>query len=178
MTTTARTQFDTIVAEVERDTAEIIHYDTTDLDGKAGMATVDAIPTEISLSAFSDFKVRDALLVKANENEEFAFVLINKVMGKAKQEFDTTETVNQDLVEAVSTVAHISAMWEQEGNARHSIGLCEQLCEEHGLEVPSLIDASKKVLMAGALGLKDITQLREDMVKDLKDILFAELDKE
>lgn len=177
MTTIARTQFEAIVAEVERDKAEVIHYDATDLDGPAGMATLGAIPTEIDLSAFCNYRVRDALLVKSNESEEFGFVLMNKVMGKAFEEYQA-DKVNQELIEAIATVSQINAMWEQEDNARHSIGLVEQLCEEHDLEVPSIINASKQVVMAGNLGMKDITQLREDMVKDLKDVLLADLDKE
>lgn len=176
MTTTAKALYEAVVTEVNAGLDSVIEYDTTDLDGTRGMTILD-IDTDINLDAFSNYKVRDALLVASNENENFAFVLTNKVIKKAKQEYDD-EKATQATIEAIATVAHINAMWEQEDNALHGLSLCENLAEELSLEVPTINDSTKKILMVGGLGIRDIAELRAEMVKELKEELLSDLDSE
>jgi hypothetical protein len=115
------------------------------------------------------------LLYKANENDKFAFVLSNKIIHTAKQASDEGNFGQADL-DALATAIQIQAIWEQ-GERAIALGvLALQLAQEHGLEVPSLMEISGKIVHAVSNGF-DISDLRERMNADIGAKLLKALDE-
>ena len=178
MTTTARVLFDQITQEVENDKKYVIHYDTSDLeDGIAGMEVLEALPLDAGTLAFGNYKVRDAILVEANKDEEFAFVLVNKIMTHVKQKSDDNAIVQSDI-EAVATASHILAMWELIEPAVGTIEIAKMIIDSNDVETPNLIKATMQVITAGTVFDRDISKMREQMVKDIGQQLIDNLDEE
>lgn len=178
MTTTARVLFDQITQEVEDGKKYVIHYDTSDLDnGTAGMEVLEALPLDAGTLAFGNYKVRDALLVEANKDEEFAFVLVNKIMTHVKQKSDDNAIVQSD-VEAVATASHILAMWELIEPAVGTIEIAKMIIDSNDVDTPSLIKSTMQVITAGTMFDRDISKLREQMVQDIGQNILDNLDNE
>jgi hypothetical protein len=178
MTTTARVLFDQITQEVEDSKKYVIHYDTSDLDnGTAGMEVLESLPLEAGTLAFGNYKVRDALLVEAHKDEEFAFVLVNKIMTHVKQKSDD-KTIVQSDIEAVATASHILAMWELIEPAVGTIEIAKMIIEENDVETPNLIKSTMQVITAGTIFDRDISKLRQQMVADIGQEILDNLDND
>jgi hypothetical protein len=179
---TNREMYDTIVAEVERDYVHVFEHDmgevpNLDEEGFVQYEVLDGLLLDTPTDAFSNFAVRDAIMVKANEDDKVAFVLCNKIIHHAKKADDAGNFVQADL-DALATAIHIQAMWEQ---TERAIGLsmtAEQCAEENNLEMPTIMDATKRVIMMQAVMGLDIADLRVRMTKDLAKVAFKALDSE
>lgn len=174
--------YDTIVAEVERDYAHVFEHENGEHPSQdegefVQYEVFEALPLDVPTNAFSNFAVRDAIMVKANQDDKFAFVLCNKIIHHAKNADDAGNFLQADL-DALATAIHIQAMWEQTEKAIGLSAVAEQCAEENNLELPSIMDATKRViLMQTVMGL-DIPALRERMTKDLAKVAFRALDSE
>lgn len=145
--------YNQLVAEVEADKA-LINSTTTAPSYKevvAGETTAQmSLPQQgVSLktptSAFADYAIRDALLVEALKDEEFAFVLINKIGNDVHDKVEA-KSVTQDDVEALATAGNLLTMWEQFGSAVFMLSLLEETVEEYKLQEPTINGLTKKLL--------------------------------
>jgi hypothetical protein len=179
--TTKREMYDTIVAEVERDYVHVFEHEMGSVpdteDGFVQYEVFDSLRLDTPTDAFSNFTVRDALMAKANADDKFAFVLSNKIIHSAKEASDAGNFVQADL-DALATAIHIQAMWEQIEKAVGLAQIAIEVAQEHDLKLPSIMDASRKIIMANQMMGMDIPDLREKMSKELSPILLSELDKE
>lgn len=179
--TTKREMYDTIVAEVERDYVHVFEHEMGSVpdteDGFVQYEVFDSLRLDTPTDAFSNFTVRDALMAKANADDKFAFVLSNKIIHSAKEASDAGNFVQADL-DALATAIHIQAMWEQIEKAVGLAQIAIEVAQEHDLQLPSIMDASRKIIMANQMMGMDIPNLREKMSKELSPILLSELDKE
>lgn len=180
--TNNRELFDTLVAEVERDYVHVFEHAMGDMpiqdeEGFVQYEVLDGLILDTPTDAFSNFTVRDAIMVKANENDKFAFVLCNKIIHHAKNADDSGNFTQADL-DALATAIHIQAMWEQTERAIGLAAVAEQCAEENQLKMPTIMEATKRVIMLQTLGGVDIPSLREKMAKDLAYLALTALDKE
>ena len=174
--------YDTVVAEVERDYVHVFEHaegsmPTEDEEGFVQYEVFDSLRLDTPTDAFSNFTVRDALMAKANAYDKFAFVLSNKIIHSAKEASDAGTFVQADL-DALATAIHIQAMWEQAEKAVALAQIAMEVAQEHDLRLPTIMDASRKIIMAQTMMGMDIANLREKMSKELSPILLSELDKE
>lgn len=179
---TNRELFDTIVAEVERDYVHVWEHangevPVQDEEGFVQYEVLDGLLLDTPTNAFSNFTVRDAVMVKANQDDKFAFVLCNKIIHHAKKADEAGNFVQADL-DALATAIHIQAMWEQTERAVALSMTAEQCAEENSLEMPTLMDATKRVIMMQTVMGLDIADLRVRMTKDLAKVAFTALDSE
>jgi hypothetical protein len=180
--TTKREMYDTVVAEVERDYVHVFEHEmgsipTEDEEGFVQYEVFDSLRLDTPTDAFSNFTVRDALMAKANADDKFAFVLSNKIIHSAKEASDAGTFVQADL-DALATAIHIQAMWEQIEKAVALAQIAIEVAQENDLKLPSIMEASRKIIMAQQMMGMDIPTLREQMSKELSPILLSELDKE
>jgi hypothetical protein len=179
--TTKREMYDTVVAEVERDYVHVFEHEMGEVpdteDGFVQYEVFDSLRLDTPTDAFSNFSVRDALMAKANADDKFAFVLSNKIIHSAKEASDAGTFVQADL-DALATAIHIQAMWEQVEKAVGLAQIAIEVAQEHDLKLPTIMDASRKIIMAQQMMGMDIPTLREQMSKELTPILLSELDKE
>jgi hypothetical protein len=180
--TTNRELFDTVVAEVERDYAHVFEHEegsmpTEDEEGFVQYEVFDALPLDVPADTFSNFIVRDALMVKANEDDKFAFVLCNKIIHHAK-EASETGTFGQAELDALATAIHIQAMWEQAERAVMLANVAMEHAKEQDLKMPSIMEASRKIIMAQTMMGYDLPALRAQMGKELAPMLMQALDTE
>jgi hypothetical protein len=178
---TKRELYESIVAEVEAD-INLIKPD----NAKGYIETVQTGATTITLpeggvllktptSAFADYAVRDTVLVKAMESEEFAFVLINKIGNHVKNKAEDN-SVTQDDIEALVGASQVCVMWEQFGIAGIMSDLSEELIKKHELREPSLNTITKKLLDVRDTFPFAIT--RKQLLTELNDKVTKELDNE
>jgi len=180
--TTKREMYDTIVAEVERDYVHVFEHEMgavpdTDEESFVQYELFDGLSLEAPTDTFSNFTVRDALMAKANGDDKFAFVLTNKIIHSVKEASDAGNFVQADL-DALATAIHIQAMWEQAEKAVALAQIAIETAQEHDLKMPSIMDATRKIIMAQQMMGMDIPNLREKMSKELSPSLLADLDKE
>lgn len=179
--TTKREMYDTVVAEVERDYVHVFEHEMGEVpdteDGFVQYELFDGLRLDTPTDAFSNFTVRDALMAKANADDKFAFVLSNKIIHSAKEASDAGNFVQADL-DALATAIHIQAMWEQIEKAVALAQIAIEVAQEHDLQLPSIMEASRKIIMANQMMGMDIPNLREQMSKELTPVLLSELDKE
>ena len=138
--------YDSLVQEVERDMSLIIrpadYISQVETDGDLTLES--PINLETPISALSDYKVRDAVIVTALETEEFAFVLLNKL---AKEIYDHRDNPTQDHIEAMAVVINIGAMWEQFGQvAKWTHRMADFVEANSQLRVPSLVKLTTKLI--------------------------------
>jgi len=179
---TNRELFDTIVAEVERDYVHVWEHangevPVQDEEGFVQYEVLDGLLLDTPTNAFSNFTVRDAVMVKANQDDKFAFVLCNKIIHHAKKADEAGNFVQADL-DALATAIHIQAMWEQTERAIALASVAEQCAQENNLEMPTIMDATKRVIMMQTVMGLDIAELRVRMTKDLAKVAFTALDSE
>ena len=180
--TTKREMYDTVVAEVERDYVHVFEHEmgtnpTEDEEGFVQYELFDGLRLDSPTNAFSNFSVRDALMAKANADDKFAFVLSNKIIHSTKEASDSGTFVQADL-DALATAIHIQAMWEQAEKAVALAQIAIEVAQENNLKLPTIMDASRKIIMAQQMMGMDIADLREKMSKELTPALLADLDKE
>lgn len=146
-----REMYDGVIAEVEYDKALVkvdstMSYTDVVKEGSIKLALPEeGVFLKSATSVFAEYDVRDALLVKTMEDEEFAFVLINKIGTTIKEKVEN-KTVTQDDVEALATAGQILTMWEQFGGAIVLTALLDSVIEEYGLTTPSLAEITKRLL--------------------------------
>jgi len=145
-----REMYDGVIAEVEYDKALIQIDNASYIDvvreGSVKLALPEnGVSLKSATSVFADYDVRDALLVKTMEDEEFAFVLINKIGSTVKSKVED-KTITQDDVEALATAGQVLVMWEQFGGALVMTALLDNVIEEYNLSTPSLADITKRLL--------------------------------
>ena len=173
--------YNSVIAEVERDYVHVFEHEMGEVpdteDGYVQYEVFDSLHLETPTDAFSNFTVRDALMAKANEDDKFAFVLSNKIIHTAKQASDAGNFAQADL-DALATAIHIQAMWEQADKAVALAQIAIEVAQENDLQMPSIMEASRKIIMAQTMMGMDIAKLRSQMSKELTPILLSELDKE
>ena len=173
--------YDTVVAEVERDYVHVFEHEMGEVpdteEGFVQYEVFDSLRLDTPTDAFSNFSVRDALMAKANADDKFAFVLSNKIIHSAKEASDAGTFVQADL-DALATAIHIQAMWEQIEKAVALAQVAIEVAQENDLQLPSIMEASRKIIMANQMMGMDIPNLREQMSKELTPVLLSELDKE
>ena len=179
--TTKREMYDTVVAEVERDYVHVFEHEMGEVpdteEGYVQYELFDGLRLDSPTDAFSNFTVRDALMAKANADDKFAFVLSNKIIHSVKEASDAGNFVQADL-DALATAIHIQAMWEQAEKAVALAQIAIETAKEHDLKIPSIMDATRKIIMAQQMMGMDIPDLRSKMSKELTPTLLSELDKE
>ena len=173
--------YNSVIAEVERDYVHVFEHEMGEVpdteDGFVQYEVFDSLTLDTPTDAFSNFTVRDALMAKANEDDKFAFVLSNKIIHSAKQASDAGNFVQADL-DALATAIHIQAMWEQADKAVALAQVAIEVAQENDLQMPSIMEASRKIIMAQTMMGMDIAKLRSQMSKELSPLLLADLDKE
>lgn len=176
-----RELYESIVAEVEADISLIKPDSTTSYmeSVQKGTTTItlpkDGVLLKTPTSAFADYAVRDTVLVKAMESEEFSFVLINKIGNHVKSKAEDN-SVTQDDIEALASASQVCVMHEQFGIASIMSALAEELIKKHNLREPSLNTITKKLLE-----VRDtfpFASTRKQLLTELNDKVTKELDSE
>ena len=179
--TTKREMYDSVVAEVERDYVHVFEHEMGEVpdteDGYVQYELFDGLKLDSPTDAFSNFSVRDALMAKANADDKFAFVLSNKIIHSTKEASDSGNFGQADL-DALATAIHIQAMWEQAEKAVALAQVAIEVAQENNLKLPSIMDATRKIIMAQQMMGMDIPNLRVKMSEELTPALLADLDKE
>lgn len=139
--------YNSLIAEVEEDKA--IVRDTSPLDfveaiedfGKITLP--EGVLLKTPVSAFAVYAVRDCVMAKAMEDEEFAYTLVTKIRNEAIKSV-VDKTITQDTIEAVATMCEIATMWEQAELAVISMRLLERMAEDYDLQVPTIASLIKE----------------------------------
>jgi hypothetical protein len=171
--TNKREMYDAIVQEVQSDMGQITAPDfdyLTSIDHTAVMLP-NALSLSHDISAFSDYSVRDALMVTATEDEKFAFILTNKIVHTVKGKDSPT----QDDIEALACAGQILTVWEQFDNATHTLSLIEPLATSNNLTVPSLVNLTLRMIMSR--DTFPFRATREGLISELKSKAMAGLDE-
>lgn len=179
---TNRELFNTVVAEVERDYAHVFEHGENEMpagdeEGFVQYEVFEALPLGVPTEVFSNFAVRDALMAKANGDDKFAFVLCNKIIHNSKEQSDAGNFGQSDL-DALATAIHLQVMWEQVERAVMLGSMAIEIAQENNLEMPSIMDASRKLLMAQQMMGMDIADMRVKMSKELTPLLMSKLDED
>jgi hypothetical protein len=175
-----RDLYEGIVAEVEADISLIKPDNGSYIEAVQTGTTTITLPEggvllKSPTSAFADYAVRDTLLTKAMESEEFAFVLINKIGNTVKAKVDDN-SLTQDDIEALVSASQVCVMWEQFNTSRVMSALAEELIKKHNLREPSLNKIVKKLLEARSHF--PFASTRKELLADLTDKTIKELDNE
>jgi hypothetical protein len=176
-----RAIYEGIVAEVEYDIAlikvdspnnylEAIHAESTTL-----VLPENGVFLKTPTTAFADYGVRDAILIKTMESEEFAFILLNKIGNTVKERHDKGEVTQGDL-EALVVAGQTCAMWEQFGNAELLSSTIEAMAEAYNLDEPPLNTITKKLI--AKRNEFSFAHTRKIMINDLSAKLDEALDNE
>jgi hypothetical protein len=178
--TTNRELYDTLIAEVERDYVHVWEHAMgevpTDDESFVQYEVFDGLKLDTPTDTFSNFAVRDAIMAKANADDKFAFVLCNKIIHTVKEASDAGNFGQADL-DALATAIHLQVMWEQIDRAVGLASIAIEHAQEDNLELPSLMEANRKLIMANQMMGMEIAPMRERMVKELSPMLLANLDK-
>lgn len=169
-----------IVAEVEADISLIKPdnskgYIETVQTGATTITLPEGVLLKTPTSAFADYAVRDNVLTKAMESEEFAFVLINKIGNTVKAK-TKDKSVTQDDIEALVSANQVSVMWEQFNLSSVISALTHELIEEYGLKEPSLNKITNKLMEAR--NYFPFAQTRQQLLADFNTKVSKELDNE
>lgn len=175
-----RDLYEGIVAEVEADISLIKPDNGSYIEAvQSGKTTITLPENGVLLksptSAFADYAVRDTLLTKAMESEEFAFVLINKIGNTVKAKMESKD-VTQDDIEALVSASQVCVMWEQFGISTVMQELTEELTKQYNLRVPTLNTIVKKLLEAR--NNFPFARTRRELLADLTDKTIEGLDNE
>ena len=175
-----RDLYEGIVAEVEADINLIKPDNGSYIEAVQTGKTTITLPAggvllKSPTSAFADYAVRDTLLTKAMESEEFAFVLINKIGNTVKAKVDDN-SLTQDDIEALVSASQVCVMWEQFDTSSMMSELAESLAKKHNLREPSLNTITKKLLEARSHF--PFASTRKQLLADLTDKTIKELDNE
>jgi len=124
---------------------------------------------------FADYTVRDAILIESMKDEEFAFVLLNKIANTVHKNYEDGKPT-QDDIEALATSSQICVMWEQFQNAYMITKVIETYAEEHDLIEPPLTKITKQLLQAH--DTFPFAKVRTETIAELKTKSDADLEKE
>lgn len=174
-----RDLYEGIVAEVEADIS-LIKPDTSYIEAVQEGTTTITLPKggvllKSPTSAFANYAVRDTVLTKAMESEEFSFVLVNKIGNTISNKHENRE-VTQDDIEALVSASQICVMWEQFETSAYMSELADRLIKKYDLQEPSLNIIVKKLLEE-----RDrfpFASTRTALQADLTDKVIKELDNE
>jgi len=158
----AEVEYDKALIEVEKPTSYTAMVEAEGLNMKLPK---DGVSLKTPTSAFADYAVRDAILIRAMEDEDFAFVLINKIGATVKGKVEKEEVVTQDDIEALATAGQVLTMWEQFDSAFAMTLLLDKAVESHSLTEPTLTNLTKKLL--GAKDSFPFRSTREGAIRDL-----------
>ena len=111
-------------------------------------ANTIVLPTDITnlntpLSVFADYDLRDTVLCKALKDENFAFVLVNKVAGAVIAHEDS---MTQDDMEALALVANVTAMYEQFNHALSTLEAIGDSAHKFNLTIPPLAGLTVRLM--------------------------------
>jgi hypothetical protein len=190
MISTKRALFDAIVTEVEADIPLIKVATPTSYieavensDDKFSLDEKDDVVFHSPISAFSDYAVRDAVMLKAVESEEFAYILLNKLANRLYQNQEgkddgDTLVMNQEEVEVLAVLTHLGVLWNQVQPAMNFAMVMSKVLEVNKeLEVPSLHTLTERIVERVLNDAWDFEVQRKDMVLVLKDKSLAGLDE-
>jgi hypothetical protein len=172
-----RKEYDTIVHEV-REAISLIEPANPDNDYMSAVNgnhnNTITIPKDLvlnaPLTAFSNYKVRDALIATAMKDEQFAFVLVNKIAGSVYKNADEVSSVE---MEALAVVANVTCLWEQFNHALVTLKAIAEINEERPeIEIPELAKLTvmlmeKHEVFPFALTREGTSKLFESIEKDL-----------
>lgn len=180
--TTNRELFNSVVAEVESDYVHVFEHEdgTVPADDEGDFVqyeVFEALPLGVPTEVFSNFAVRDALMAKANADDKFAFVLCNKIIHHSKEVSEAGNFGQSDL-DALATAIHLQVMWEQAERAVMLGSIAIDHAHALNLEMPSIMESSRKLLMAQQMMGLDVADMRVKMSKELTPILMANLDED
>ena len=175
-----RDLYEGIVAEVEADISLIKPDTNSYIDVVQSGKTTITLPAggvllKSPTSAFADYAVRDTVLTKAMESEEFAFVLINKIGNTVKSKVDD-KSVTQDDIEALVSASQVCVMWEQFNLSSVITALTHELIEEYSLQEPSLNKITNQLMEAREYF--PFAEIRKQVLADLETTLIKDLDNE
>ena len=177
--TTNREQYDSIVQAVEKDKELIVLPDyETMLSAPEGVVRLSIKDEEMtpfeSLEVFSNYAIRDALIIKAVSDEEFCFVLCNKITTTLLSR-NGEETLDQEAVEALTLASHIGMMWEQLEQAMEFANMVSLASERNNLSEPNLNRMTK--MLYAQKDRWDFEGGRANMVENLEQSLIEALDE-
>lgn len=176
-----RDTYNAVLAEVESDKALVTiaeptsYMDMVEAEGVKLALPEEGVLLKSATSAFADYAVRDALLIKSMEDEEFSFILVNKI-GNTVAGRVRDKNVSQDDVEALATAGQILTMWEQFKSAEALTALLDNVVAEFKLAEPSLANITKRLL--GAKAQFPFKQTRIESVREIGDKALEGLDNE
>ena len=172
-----RALYDAVVQEVEQDKAKINQPEIGYLDVINSSVTAElpqglrlASPTDV----FADYAVRDALLITSADDEDFAFVMSNKIIHTV-QDKDAEGTITQPDLEAFVTALQVLTIWEQFDNAPDLYQLADSLNAKYKLRMPSLMGITRRLYEAREHF--PFASTRRDSVQEIKDKAMADLNE-
>ena len=172
-----RDLYDSVVYEVEQDKAKIIQPEIGYTDVINSSATAELpeglrllTPTEV----FADYSVRDALLVTSADDEDFAFVMSNKIIHTIEDK-DSEGTITQPDLEAFVTALQVLTIWEQFDNVPDLYQLADSLNAKYKLHMPSLMGITRRLYEARETF--PFASTRKGSVQELKDKAMADLNE-
>ena len=177
--TTNREQYDSIVQAVEKDKELIVLPDyETMLSAPEGVVRLSIKDEEMtpfeSLEVFSNYAIRDALIIKSVSDEEFCFVLCNKITTTLLARHGE-EAIDQEAVEALTLAAHIGMMWEQLEQAMEFAHMVSLASERNNLSEPNLNRMTK--MLYAKKDKWNFEAGRENMVQELDNKIIEALDE-
>ena len=148
---TKREIYNGIVAEVEADRV-LVSTDSLSYEDVVANDTISISidPSGVSLkspiSAFSDYAVRDSLMIRSCDDEVFALILTCKVGKHVDTKISNDEPLDQNDIEALAMSAQITAMWEQFSQAQGFLEWISEYSEKNSLKVPALAKITANLL--------------------------------
>ena len=175
--TAKRDLFNSVIEEVRNAHApvaneKVSYFDM--IDPNTELELDNGLTLESNLEAFADYTVRDAILVNAVEDEFFAYLLVSKIVNTCVKA-DEADNLTQNHLEALTTAAHVSAMWEQTKPAVMLITkVIPDYANRHKLTEPSLNGFNKRIIANEDFPYESC---RKQLVRDLKDKAIGALDE-
>jgi hypothetical protein len=175
--------YEEIVAEVESDKEKIevanpttTYAEMVEAEG-ISLKLPEGVLLKSATSAFADYAIRDALLIKTMEDEDFAFVLVNKISNTITQRVANKTIVTQDDVEALATANQVLVMWEKFGGAVVMTALLDNLIEDNkNLREPALNTITKRLLQSNESF--PFAETRRDTIASLSEKVLESLNNE
>lgn len=126
------------------------------------------------LTPFSNYAVRDALMVAGCEDEKFTQTLSLKVAKSISEDVNTDKAITEAHLDALATAYHLNAMWNYAPVVTHMRESADAISQRFDLDLPTLIRLTDRILTAGW----DMAETRAQMVADLKEAILDSLDEE
>ena len=130
--------------------------------------------TIADLTPFSNYAVRDALMVAGCEDEKFTKTLSIKIAKSVSLDVNADNPITQAHIDALATAYHLNTMWEYTPVVEDIREGVRIILEQHDLELPTLIRLTDLMVKAG----KNMTETRASMISALKSDILNHLDEE